>query len=31
MSDRLQCALDAIDAANARDPNDEAGGPAELV
>ena len=31
MSDRLQCALDAIDAANARDPNLEAGEPAELV
>jgi hypothetical protein len=31
MSDRLQCALDAIDAANARDLNDEAGEPAELV
>ena len=31
MSDRLQCALSAIDAANARDPNLEAGGPAELV
>jgi hypothetical protein len=31
MSDRLQCALSAIDAANARDPNDEAGEPAELV
>jgi hypothetical protein len=31
MSDRLQCALDAIDAANARDPNKEAGEPAELV
>ncbi len=31
MSDRLQCALSAIDAANARDPNLEAGEPAELV
>ncbi len=31
MSDRLQCALDAIDAANARDPNKEAGEPSELV
>ncbi len=31
MSDRLQCALSAIDAANARDPNQEAGEPAELV
>jgi hypothetical protein len=31
MSDRLQCALDAIDACNARDPNEEAGEPAELV
>lgn len=31
MSDRLQCALQAIDAANARDPADEAGEPAELV
>jgi Domain of unknown function (DUF4202) len=31
MSDRLQCALTAIDAANARDPNGEAGEPAELV
>src|SRR5208337_871485 len=31
MSDRLQCALSAIDAANTRDPNDEAGEPAELV
>jgi hypothetical protein len=31
MSDRLQCALDAIDAANARDPSGEAGEPAELV
>jgi Domain of unknown function (DUF4202) len=31
MSDRLQCALDAIDAANARDPNAEADEPAELV
>lgn len=31
MSDRLQCALNAIDAANARDPNKEAGEPAELV
>jgi len=31
MSDRLLCALSAIDAANARDPNDEAGEPAELV
>jgi Domain of unknown function (DUF4202) len=31
MSDRLQCALSAIDAANARDPNDETGEPAELV
>jgi hypothetical protein len=31
MSDRLQCALDAIDAANARDPTDEAGEPAEFV
>jgi hypothetical protein len=31
MSDRLQCALGAIDAANARDPTLEAGEPAELV
>ena len=31
MSDRLQCALGAIDAANARDLNLEAGEPAELV
>ena len=31
MSDRLQCALGAIDAANACDPNVEAGEPAELV
>ncbi len=31
MSDRLQCALGAIDAANARDLNREAGEPAELV
>ena len=31
MSDQLQCALSAIDAANARDPNLEAGEPAELV
>jgi hypothetical protein len=31
MSDRLPCSLDAIDAANARDPNGEAGEPAELV
>jgi Domain of unknown function (DUF4202) len=31
MSDRLLCALSAIDAANARDPNAEAGEPAELV
>ena len=31
MSDRLQCALGAIDAANARDPNVEAGEPAELI
>jgi hypothetical protein len=31
MSDRLQCALSAIDAANARDPNLEAGEPAELL
>ena len=31
MSDRLQCALGAIDAANARDPTIEAGEPAELV
>jgi hypothetical protein len=31
MSDRLQCALSAIDAANARDPHLEAGEPAELV
>jgi hypothetical protein len=31
MPDRLQCALDAIDAANARDTNDEAGEPAEFV
>jgi hypothetical protein len=31
MSDRLQCALGAIDAANARDPNLDAGEPAELV
>ena len=31
MSDRLQCALSAIDAANARDPNLEVGGAAELA
>jgi hypothetical protein len=31
MTDRLQCALGAIDAANARDPHLEAGEPAELV
>ena len=31
MSDRLQCALAAIDAANARDPHLETGEPAELV
>jgi Domain of unknown function (DUF4202) len=31
MSDRLQCALSALDAANARDPALEAGEPAELV
>jgi hypothetical protein len=31
MSDRLQCALGAIDAANARDPTLEAGEPPELV
>ena len=31
MSDRLQCALSAIDAANARDPALEASAPAELV
>ena len=31
MSDRLQCALSAIDAANARDPTRDAGEPAELV
>jgi Domain of unknown function (DUF4202) len=31
MSDRLQCALSAIDAANARDPSLEAGVPAELI
>ena len=31
MSDRLQCALGAIDAVNARDPTIEAGEPAELV
>ena len=31
MTDRLQCALSAIDAANARDPHLEAGEPAELV
>jgi hypothetical protein len=31
MSDRLQCTLSAIDDANARDPNQEAGEPAELV
>jgi len=31
MSDRLHCALRAIDAANARDPTLEAGEPAELV
>jgi hypothetical protein len=31
MSDRLQCALSAIDAANAHDPNLEAGGAGELV
>ena len=31
MSDRLQCALNAIDAANARDPTHEAGEPAEVL
>jgi hypothetical protein len=31
MSNRLQCALFAIDEANARDPNLEAGEPAELI
>jgi Domain of unknown function (DUF4202) len=31
MTDRLQCALSAIDAANARDPTPEAGESAELV
>src|SRR5271165_3526643 len=31
VSDRLQCALDAIDAANARDPTHEAGEPAEFL
>ncbi len=31
MSDRLHCALNAIDAANARDPTPEAGEPAELL
>ena len=31
MADRLQCALNAIDAANARDPTHEAGEPAELL
>ncbi len=31
MSDRLHCALNAIDAANARDPTHEAGEPAELL
>jgi Domain of unknown function (DUF4202) len=31
MTDRLQCALSAIDAANGRDPAVEAGQPAELV
>ena len=31
MSDRLHCALRAIDAANARDPTHEAGEPAELL
>ena len=31
MPDFLQCALSAIDEANARDPNREAGGPAELL
>jgi hypothetical protein len=31
MSDRLQCALNAIDAANGCDPTDEAGEPAEFV
>jgi Domain of unknown function (DUF4202) len=31
MTDRLQCALSAIDAANGRDPAVEAGEPAELV
>ncbi len=31
MSDRLRCALEAIDAANARDLNREAGEPAEFV
>jgi Domain of unknown function (DUF4202) len=31
MTDRLQCALSAIDAANVRDPAVEAGEPAELI
>ena len=31
MSDRLQCSLQAIDAANARDPTHDAGEPAELI
>ena len=31
MSNRLQSALNAIDAANARDPNHEAGAPTELI
>ena len=31
MSDRLQCSLQAIDAANARDPTHDAGEPAEII
>ena len=31
MANRLQCALQAIDAANGRDPTDEAGQPAEFL
>src|SRR5271169_5523988 len=31
MADRLQCTLQAIDAANARDPTDDAGEPAEFL
>jgi hypothetical protein len=31
MSDRLQCSLQAIDAANARDPTHDAGEPAEFI